>query len=119
MDIKSRFFPALALAGALGLAAPACATSGYVYERSAGYGRGPEVSRIAHDNGFREGREDGNKDARKGRTFDPSRHGNFRDADDGYHRDFGDKDFYRQQFREGYRAGYTDSFNAYAREYRR
>lgn len=116
MFTKSRIGPALALVGAL-VAAPACATGHYgywgdrPYDRSAGYGN--EVERIAHENGYREGRKAGEHDARDGRRFDMDRHGDWRDADDGYHREYGDKDFYRHEFREGFRAGYNDGYNAF------
>lgn len=112
--IGSRIVPAIALAGALA-AAPACATGGYGYRGDRPYGRyggGPEVERIAHDNGYHEGREAGEKDARRGRSFDLDRHDDWRDADEGYRRDYGDKDFYRREFREGFRAGYNDGYNA-------
>jgi hypothetical protein len=109
----SRFVPALALFGAL-VAAPACASGGYGYHDRP-YGARPDTVRIAHDNGYHEGREAGEKDARKGRSFSMERHDDFRDADEGYHRDYGDKDFYRREFREGFRAGYTEGYNAFAR----
>ncbi len=123
MVTTSRFVPALALLGAL-VAAPACATGGYVYRGDrpydgGRYGAGREVERIAHDNGYREGRQAGEKDGRKGRSFSFERHDDWRDADDGYRREFGDREFYRREFREGFRAGYADGYNAYARGYRR
>ena len=42
----------------------------------------------------------------------------WRDANEGYRREYGDREFYRHEFREGFRAGYTDAFNAYARDRR-
>lgn len=119
---RSRIVPAIALFGAL-VAAPACATGGYVYRGDRPYGRdvgyGREVERVAHENGYREGRKAGEKDGRNGRSFAFDRHGDWRDADDGYRRDYGDRDFYRREFREGFRAGYTEGYNAYAGRYRR
>lgn len=122
MSITSRLLPALVLIGALGVA-PACASGQYVYRGdrpSYGGGYGREVERIAHENGYREGVKAGEQDARKGRSFQFDRHDDWRDADDGYRRDFGDREFYRHEFREGFRAGYTDAYNRNARgEYRR
>ena len=121
MANRFRIAPALALLGAL-VAAPACTTGGYAYRGDRPYDRDDRaryVERIAHDNGFREGRVAGDKDARHGKSFSPERHGDFRDADDGYRRDFGDKEFYRREFREGYRAGYGESYDAYRGGYRR
>jgi len=48
------------------------------------------------------------------RSFEYDRHGEWRDADDGYHRDYGNRDFYRRSFREGFRAGYAQGYR-YAR----
>jgi hypothetical protein len=47
------------------------------------------------------------------------RHGDWRDADEGYRREYGDREFYRHEFREGFVAGYRDGYNAYARGYGR
>ena len=77
-----------------------------------------DIERIAHQNGYHEGREAGEKDARRGRSFSVGRDNDFRDADEGYRRKYGDREFYRHEFREGYRAGYTDGYNAIARAYR-
>jgi hypothetical protein len=107
-----RYLPALLIATAL--AAPACAAQVYGYRApDAAYGR--NTQRRAYDVGFREGIEQGRNDARHHRRFDPDRHGEYRDADDGYHRGDGDKDFYRRSFREGFQAGYSESFNREAR----
>ena len=117
MGNRFRFVSTAALLGAL-VAAPACASGGYVYRGDRPYERaryGRDVERIAHENGYREGREAGEKDGRKGRSFSFDRHDEWRDADEGYRRDFGEKDFYRREFREGFRAGYTEGYNAYAR----
>jgi hypothetical protein len=122
MVSKSKFVPAVALLSAL-VAAPACATGGYGYRGDGSYSRGPygnsrEVERIAHENGYHDGREAGEKDARKGREFAVDHHDDFRDADRGYHREYGDKDFYRREFREGFRAGYNDAYRQFE-HYRR
>jgi len=118
MANRFHIVPALALLGAL-VVAPACASGTLVYRSEPPRGPALEVSRIAHDNGFHDGRRAGESDAKKGRPFAFDRHDDWRDADDGYHRNFGDKDFYRREFREGFRAGYTDGYNATARGYHR
>ncbi len=114
----TRFIPVLALLGALA-AAPACASGTVVYRSEPPRGPGFEIARVAHDNGFRDGRNAGEKDAKKGRAFAFDRHDDWRDADDGYRRGYGDKEIYRREFREGFRAGYTEGYNAFARGYRR
>jgi len=105
---------ALLLIGGLA-ALPACAAGRYSYRSDRPYSGGSTVERIAHENGYDEGREAGEQDARRGRSFSLDRHGDWRDADEGYHREYGDKNFYRHEFREGFRAGYEDGYNASTR----
>jgi hypothetical protein len=111
-----KFFPALLLVAGVAVAAPACAaqTYGYGYPRSsAGYGR--DIERRAYDNGYREGIQEGRNDAQHNRNFSPERHSEFRDADNGYHRGDGDRDFYRRAYRQGFQTGYRESFDRIAR----
>jgi len=122
MNIRSRLLPALALAAGVAIAAPACAqTYGYGggRNRDAGYAR--EIERRAYDTGYREGLEEGRNDARRGRDYAPSRHGEYRNADDGYHRRDGEREFYRRVYRRGFEVGYRESFdrNQRYRDYRR
>ena len=116
MLTTSRLLPAIALVATLGVA-PACATGQYVYRGDRPYYNGyyRNIEQIAHQNGYREGREAGEKDGRRGRPFAFDRHGDWRDADDGYRREYGDREFYRHEFREGFRAGYTEAYNQYSR----
>ena len=107
----SRYLPIALVAGVL-VTAPACASS--YYGRGYGYGATQDVRRIAYDRGFRDGMDRGDRDARRGRRFDLERDDDYRDADNGYHREYGDRDFYRRSYRDGYRAGYTQAFNRYA-----
>jgi hypothetical protein len=117
--MNNRHMSAVALTVLLA-ATPACAqTYGY-----GGYGRGPdrgaarEVERSAYDRGYREGLDQGRNDARHNRDFSPTRHSEYRNADDGYHRDFGDREFYRRTYRRGFDIGYRESFERNIR-YRR
>ncbi len=111
-----RYLPALIFATAL--AAPACAAQVYGY-------RAPDVryerdfERRAYDNGFREGIEEARNDVRRGRSFDMNRHDEYRDADEGYHRRDGDRDFYRRVYRRGFEAGYRQTFDREAGGYER
>src|SRR6266542_5287158 len=109
-----RYLPALLLATAVAVPACAAQTYGYRYPNG-GYGR--ELERRAYDNGFREGLDEGRNDARHHRSFSFDRHNEFRDADNGYHRDYGDREFYRRSYRQGFQAGYTESFRREARDY--
>ncbi len=110
-----RYLPIALLAGTL-TATTACA-SGY-YGR--GYGQGPyaygaDVQRIAFDNGYKEGLEHGEKDARRNRPYSLERNDDFRDADEGYRRSFGDREFYRQTFRDGFARGYREAYDRWSR----
>jgi len=109
-----RFFSASVLcAGLMTVAfAPACAAQSY-YGYPRGYYR--DVERRAYDNGYREGLEEGRSDARHDRNYSYERHSEFRDADDGYHRGDGDREFYRHSYRYGFQAGYNEAYNRNAR----
>jgi hypothetical protein len=109
-----RYLPALILSAGVMVAAPACASYDYGYQRGGVY---RDVERRAYDIGYRDGVKNGEEDGRKGRAFSFERHGDWRDGDDGYHRDYGDREFYRRAFRHGYETGYTESFNRYGGGY--
>jgi hypothetical protein len=114
MANTSHLFAAGLLATAVSVAAPACAARAYEYRQV-----GPDYSRHAYDVGYRDGLAHGDDDARHHREFRIDRDGDYRHADDGYRRDFGDREFYRREFRRGYEAGYTEGFNRIARSYGR
>src|SRR5262249_35602410 len=42
----------------------------------------------------------------------------YRDADDGYHRGDGDREFYRRVYRQGFQTGYNEAYNRNARDWR-
>ena len=102
------------LVGGLLMTAPACATQTYGYpsQRNVGsYGR--DAERIAYDNGYRDGQRAGERDGRGGRSFSYNRHDDWRSADDGYRREFGNFDVYRRSYRNGFESAYSDSYNRY------
>ena len=121
-----RFLAPLA-ASAL-LAIPAFAIAQPAWQRSPdadsgtrfGYTDGAQLSyydarRAAYDQGYREGIKEGEKDAKRGDRFDYRDEKEFERADRGYHRTFGDRERYRQVFRDGYATGYQDAYSRYAR----
>jgi hypothetical protein len=109
-----RYFSALLLAVGVAVATQACAAQTYGYPRgNGGYVR--ELERRAYDTGFREGVQQGQNDARRGRDFSYQRHDEYRDADRGFHRGDGDLNLYRQSFRSGFQTGYSESYNRNAR----
>jgi hypothetical protein len=88
-----------------------CASQGYWY--------GPpdrnyrmDVQRRAYDEGYRAGLDHGRSDARDGRSFNYTRHNDYRNADRGYGRSFGDRGSYRGVFRQGFAAGYTEAYRS-------
>jgi hypothetical protein len=92
------------------VATPACASQGALYRYPTG-GRG--VDQRAYTVGYDEGRQHGEQDARRRRSFDYHRHDDYRDADDGY-RGGGDRNSYRSRFRQGFVAGYNDGYRQYS-----
>lgn len=67
--------------------------------------------------GYEDGRRHGEGDARHGRSYDYDRHGDFRSSDDGY-RGYGSRHRYRQDYRQGFVAGYDEGYRRHARDYR-
>jgi hypothetical protein len=104
-----RYLPAGLLA-ALVFSTPACASQGALYRYPNGARGG--VDQRAYSTGYDEGRQRGEQDARRRRSFDYQRHGDYRDADDGYRG--GDRRAYRSVFRQGFVAGYNDGYRRYA-----
>ena len=76
-----------------------------------------DVGRIAYDEGYRDGAKDGSKDGRRGERFSLRRHGDYRDADDGYRRQYGPRHLYQRVYRRGFEAGYRRGYasRAYGR----
>ncbi len=110
MRTPRRLLPAVLLL-AVAAAGTAC-TSTYAVAR---YPAGPRaVDDRAYQLGYDEGRRHGENDARRNRAHDYARHGDYRDADDGY-RGYGDRNAYRSVFRQGFVAGYNDGYRRYAR----
>lgn len=72
-----------------------------------------DARRIAYDNGYREGLRDGESAARGRRPFDVQREKDWRKADAGYNRSYGDKNRYRDNFRVGYGDGYRAAYDRY------
>src|ERR1700704_2329099 len=100
-----RFLPALLLTLGVCVATTACADQLYGYGGYGGRG-GRDIERRAYDRGYREGLEEGQNDARRDRDFSYTRHDEYRDADEGFHRGDGDINLYRSSFRQGFQAGY-------------
>ena len=97
--------------------APAAAQSGGWLGRAPAYAdddyRAPyaQARRAAQDNGYRDGLKRGEQAARAGKAFNAQLERDYRDAQNGYNRSYGDRaryrDDYRGGFAQGYRAGYS------------
>jgi hypothetical protein len=90
------------------------------YPANPNYGGGGYINvRIAYDNGYRDGVEEGRKDFRRDRPFEPFQRDRYREADHGYDRSCGPKDVYRNDYRIGFRAGYDEGYRSAQRYDRR
>ena len=98
------------LLAALVFSTPACASQGALYRYPSG-ARG--VDQRAYSTGYDAGRQRGEQDARRRRSFDYQRHDDYRDADTGY-RGYGDRSSYHSVFRQGFMAGYNDGYRRYS-----
>ena len=112
---SNRYLAAALLIGGLWMTAPACAAQTYGYPSGRPVGYGYDIDRVAYDNGYRDGRRAGERDARDRRSFSYNRHDDWRNGDDGYRREFGNFDRYRRTYRNGFETAYSDSYNRYGR----
>ena len=74
--------------------------------RDRGYGS----QTAAGDVGYREGMTAGEKDRRKWKDFRPQKNDSYQDANHGYRKEYGDKNFYKDQYREAFVRGYEDGY---------
>lgn len=78
------------------------------YGRNDGYNQ--QLRQVALNNGYNEGVDEGRKDADRNDRFDYSDEGDYRSGTKGYNSRYGNKDLYRQYFREGFARGYRDGY---------
>ncbi|HEX5413995.1 MAG TPA: hypothetical protein VFZ27_19310 [Terriglobia bacterium] len=84
--------------------------SGEAYEEHQGPRYGP--ANAAFQTGFNDGVIQGEKDRRKHKDFRPEKNDRYEDADHGYSHDFGPKQLYKRQYREGFMAGYQHGYRS-------
>lgn len=87
------------------------------YPRDGGYGPGGGApglygnsSRVAEQNGYRDGVNDGQKDRSTGHSFRPTQDNNYKNAP-GYTSSMGDHQEYKNVYRQGYERGYQEGYN--------
>ena len=80
--------------------------------RARGVG-GREVGRydFASQSGYNDGYDAGLRDAQGRRQFDPISESRYRSGDHGYDRDYGSRDAYKVNYRDGFRYGYEEGFS--------
>lgn len=74
---------------------------------------------VAFDQGYTDGYDKGLEDADKNRSFDPTRHSWYRNADREYDSRYGDRNAYKNEYRQGFRDGYDEGFRESNRYERR
>jgi len=82
-----------------------------------GYGNGRGgTSDIAYSTGYNDGIVGARKDMLERKSPDPTRHDWYKDANRGYDgRAYGNRDDYKQRYRQAYIAGYNDAYSGRAR----
>jgi hypothetical protein len=76
--------------------------SGYEYEGNLGY-----------RTGFQDGMSQAREDMYRNKPFNANPRGKYDDRDHGYSREYGDRNSYKAQYTDGYRAGYNSAFRQY------
>lgn len=87
---------------------------GYEWQHAgwrSGYGGngGSVANRFGYEDGIQMAREDMDRH----KKYNSKPRGRFGDRDDGYHREFGDKNYYKAEYTAGYRAGYDATYGRY------
>ncbi len=85
----------------------------YGYRGNGYYGNGYSSynSRIGYDTGYQDGVTVAREDQYKNKPFNPNPRARFDGRDHNYRREYGDKNAYKAQYTDGYRAGYQATFN--------
>lgn len=106
----------LVLLSCLALAAPVAAFAQSRDNPRTGGTTGYAVPRDespAHRAGYERGVRGGEEDGRRNQAYDYQRNGDYRAADAGYRREYGDRERYRVDFRIGFEIGYRDGYGRY------
>jgi len=69
-----------------------------------------DAQRAAYDNGYKSGLKRGLQAARERRPLEIERERDYRSAEEGYNRTYGDRNRYRDAFRGGFTQGYRDAY---------
>ena len=72
---------------------------------------GSPTNQPAYREGYERGARAGDEDLRRGQAFNFTDEGDYRDGDSGYRREYGSREWYRNEFRRGYQDGYRVAYN--------
>jgi hypothetical protein len=83
------------------------------YRGGSYYGSGiyGSYERVGYETGYQDGVTMAREDLYKNKPFNPNPRARFDDRDHGYRRDYGDRNDYKAQYTDGYRAGYQATFS--------
>jgi hypothetical protein len=81
------------------------------YGRSGGYGY--NVYQIAQSRGYQDGLNTGASDGQRGQSYNPQRSHYYQNATYGYNSSYGNKNGYKQAYRDGFLRGYQEGFRRY------
>ncbi len=87
---------------------------GFRYDERGGYGERAETARRF---GFEDGTEVASEDIRRHKRFNSDPRGRYHDCDRGYHHEFGDRGWYKEQYARAYRNGYNQEYRRAEHEY--
>ena len=73
-----------------------------------GYGR---YHSVAISVGYQDGLLAGKRDSSKGKKFRPEKNDQYEDADHGYRKEYGNKNLYKQEYRQSFVQGYQAGFD--------
>jgi hypothetical protein len=80
------------------------------YRNNRSYGYGYENAR---QQGYSYGLNVGSADAQRGQSYDPQRSRYWKNATEGYNSSYGNRNQYKQVFRDAFEQGYRDGFQRY------
>ncbi|HEX8289171.1 MAG TPA: hypothetical protein VF556_14315 [Pyrinomonadaceae bacterium] len=78
--------------------------------RDGRFGNRAELNRVARTRGYDDGLREGSKDARGRKRHNPYGKGGYKKATNGYNSRYGNKEAYRQIYRNAFLRGYDDAF---------
>ena len=81
------------------------------YGRSGGYGY--NIYQIAQSRGYQDGLSTGASDEQRGQSYNPQRSHYYQNATYGYNSSYGNKNGYKQAYRDGFLRGYQEGFRRY------